>query len=568
MAAPTVASNSHAPLAARGSVTTSARRAWGYVSGFPYPIVPLAAAKLAGAYARGDARGVENAQVLWKMMFGGADFFCSVVWYLRGFYSVSDPYRQAQSFPLASESMGIEPMTYQVDDKLSFQYGANDFDMPERKMSPTYRALYYLMRNAPTPKANHLPFESPEKYQALLRDTFKKTFVALRPIPLPPDDPRALIKYMTHDYGAPLLSKKDGQFVADLSHWENLDLKCGGESCERYGGKLTFTKGAEDARITYLGQTYAPTDPDWARIQYIFMSTALMTVVVQLHTVHVHMLNAGLFALKTRALLHQDHPIYRLFRPFTIKTVAINEHAAHSILGDSGILLHGSALTYGSLKRLYRNAHDTYEHLPLPDLMAKRGLVGGTEDLPYVEEGLRFWKIIADFVNRYVGLYYADDAAVLADTAIVTWFNEIRAGMPPTAGVPSTLSKQVLADFIAVFIWNVTAYHDVSSQTGTTLYDYRLGASQIKRADRYGTWYPNVQEHLVTLLAHQLTTIESVKLTDNFHYWWLDRAAHDTALQFQKELWDFHYALADRNKQRDLTYVCMDPVHIETSVQT
>jgi hypothetical protein len=553
--------------AAPRSNVSAVRRTLGFLIGFPWTLVPLATMRSLAAL-RGDARAKENARALWKLMFSGADFFCCVVWYLRGFYSMSDPYKNAKDFPLSSDDFKIVPKTFEVDEQLSFQYGANDFDMPERRMSGVYRALYFMMRHAPPPRAVQIDFESITDFQQMLKDTFKRTFVALRPITLAPSDPQTAVKYFTHDYGAPYLEKKDGRLVADLSHWENLELKCGGKTYERYGGKFSFNPDGSDPEITYLGKTYHPSDADWPRVQYIVLSTTLLAVVVELHTTHVHMLNSALFTLKTRSILNKDHPIYRLMRPFTIKSVAINEHAIHSILGDSGILLHGSALTYGSLKRLYRSANDGYKHIPLPQLLTSRGLASEAANVPYVEEGLRVWKIISDFVTHYVELYYPDDAALRADTELAAWYEGIRGGMPATSGVSPTLSRQALIDLIAVYIWNVTVYHDVTSQTGNTLYDYRLGATIVKRADKFGTWYPNFQEHAITLLAHQLTTIESVKLTDNFHCWWLDDRAHRTALKFQEELWDFHFDLAERNKKRDLTYNAMDPIYIETSVQT
>jgi hypothetical protein len=90
----------------------------------------------------------------------------------------------------------------------------------------------------------------------------------------------------------------------------------------------------------------------------------------------------------------------------------------------------------------------------------------------------------------------------------------------------------------------------------------------VKRQDVHGTFYPNKQEIFVSLLAHHLTTIESVKVIDNYHHWLLDREAKEIGLRFQSKLWAYKLELEERDKQRDFSYLLLDPEHIETSVQT
>jgi hypothetical protein len=547
------------------------RRRLGYLVGFPWPLVPVTLLTLARAVITGDDRGRANATALLQMMLRGADLFTSLIWLLRGFYSISDPYKPARYFEVQDHRTKTVPHAIELDG-LRLQYGVGDFDAPERRMTPVYRALYWVMRNGPRMQRDHLPLPPVAEFQKMLADTFGPTFVAYRPFECDPDDPRVPVRYVTHDFGAPWLAREGDRFVADLSHWEPMPLKCGGRSYEPYGGRLEFDAAMTDVSITWDGARHRPGDPGWPKARFVFVSTALISVVLEHHTLQVHFLNAALFALKTRTHLGCDHPIARLLRPFTFRTVMINEHAIHSILGDSGILNHGTALTWPAIKRLYHHAASAYRHLPLPEQLRAKGLLepDGTAapGVAFAEEGLLVYQIIDRFVRSYVGLYYAGDDSIRSDEALCSFYAEIRGGLPQTAGIAEAPTVGSVVDLLAVFVWNVTFWHDATSQTGNSLADYRLGGVLIKRDDVYGTFYPNIQEHLVTLLAHQLTTVEGNKVLDNFHKFWLDDRALGLALQFQRELWQYRGELAGRNATRDMVFNAYDPTVTESSVQT
>jgi lipoxygenase len=42
-------------------------------------------------------------------------------------------------------------------------------------------------------------------------------------------------------------------------------------------------------------------------------------------------------------------------------------------------------------------------------------------DYPYAEDGLLLWEALQRYFTAYVGLYYADDAAVKKDTWLQEW---------------------------------------------------------------------------------------------------------------------------------------------------
>ena len=542
----------------------------GFLRGYPWLVLPMALGSLAWGRLTRNQRIIDDRRALLKLMAKGADYYCSLFWLFRGFYWTSDPHRPASFFAIHEDQPATEPRTLKVG-SLELAYGSGDFDAPELRLSWPIRLFYRLLGSLPRIQADNRPLPPIEDYRAMLRDIFGPTFVSYRPITSDPNDPETVRAYMTHDYGAPWLRREGERFVADLSHWESLEV-VDPSKYERYGGRLEFDADLSEVSITWQGVRYTPAHRDWAKVRYIFTSTVLLAVVVEQHTVHVHYLNAALFGLAVRTDLTPDHPIYRLLRPFTLRTVMINEHAVHTIIGQSGLLYHGSALSWPSLETLYQHAADSYRHEPMPAYLERQGLLEAdgapAPGVAFADESLRVYGLIDRFVRDYVSLYYKDDAAVAADTTLAGFWARIVDGLPATAGVAATPTREGLVDLLAVFIWNVSFWHDYTSQTGNSLGDYRLGAVLLKREDVYGTVMPNMQEHLVTLLAHQLTTVQGPKVVDNFHHVWLDDEARAVALRFQQGLWDYRADLEQRNQGRDLVFNAFDPAVIETSVQT
>jgi lipoxygenase len=43
------------------------------------------------------------------------------------------------------------------------------------------------------------------------------------------------------------------------------------------------------------------------------------------------------------------------------------------------------------------------------------------KDYPFAEDGLLIWEALHKYFTAYVALYYADDAAVAADTWLQEW---------------------------------------------------------------------------------------------------------------------------------------------------
>jgi hypothetical protein len=59
-------------------------QAVGYLKGYPWPLLPVALGTLVKGYLEGNEKDQKNARVLLEMMGRGADFFTSLIWFVRG----------------------------------------------------------------------------------------------------------------------------------------------------------------------------------------------------------------------------------------------------------------------------------------------------------------------------------------------------------------------------------------------------------------------------------------------------------------------------------------------------
>ena len=545
-------------------------RGWiGYLSGFPWLLLPPALLSLGYGLLTQNRRMVADRIALLRLMMRGADTYCSLIWLARGFYWTADPNRPPSSFSVVRPEITTRPDAVCVAD-ITLPIGVGDFDADHQLVAPQTH-FYRFLAHLPAMRADHRPIASYEEYQRLIQDVFGRTFVAYRPLIGDPDSAELLRAYFFEDYGSPWLSREGDRFVVDLSHYDDLEID-DPSRYERYGGRLEFDADLQDVSITVRGVRYTPDHPEWSRVRYAFVSTALIAVVIEQHTIHIHYHNAALFGLAHREHLPSDHPIYRLLRPFTLNSVSINEHAVFVILEQSGILLHGTALTWSSLECLYQHAAASYRHEPMPDYLRRAGLLEpeghAAPGVVFAEESLHTYSIIERFVRDYVTLYYPDDAAVKADPALEAFWGAIVDGLPSTAGVAPRASHDGLVDMLGTFIWNVTFWHDYTSQTGNSILDYRLAGVVAKRPDVYGTPYPNIQEQLLALLAHQLTTVQGPKINDDFSHFWLDDGAKEIAQRFRRDLDLYKQEVTTRNASRERSFDAFNPDIIESSVQT
>lgn len=146
------------------------------------------------------------------------------------------------------------------------------------------------------------------------------------------------------------------------------------------------------------------------------------------HLAHTHLVFEAV-AVAIRRHLAEVHPLWALLVPHFEGTMFINYEAATSLITAGGPIDRIFAGTIASSQQMAATARlsfDFTQRMPPNDFKA-RGVddAGKLPDYPYRDDALLVWQAIHEWVQCYVGLYYADDAAVTADTELAAWAADI-----------------------------------------------------------------------------------------------------------------------------------------------
>ena len=125
--------------------------------------------------------------------------------------------------------------------------------------------------------------------------------------------------------------------------------------------------------------------------------------------------------------LPDQHPLKTLLLPHFEGTVLINYGAHAFLVAPGGSVDSLLAASVGADQSLSAKATQSYlfnfNSINFPQLLVDRG-VNNSQNLPiypYRDDGQLIWDAIHTWVNDYFSIYYANDAAVLADTDLQTW---------------------------------------------------------------------------------------------------------------------------------------------------
>jgi len=136
-------------------------------------------------------------------------------------------------------------------------------------------------------------------------------------------------------------------------------------------------------------------------------------------------------AVATHRHLAEAHPLWALLVPHFEGTMFINYEAATSLITAGGPIDRIFGGTIASSQQMAAGARFSFDfnERMLPNDLKARGVddAGKLPDYPYRDDALLVWQAIHEWVKGYVGLYYADDTAVAADTELLAWVPQSRA---------------------------------------------------------------------------------------------------------------------------------------------
>lgn len=293
------------------------------------------------------------------------------------------------------------------------------------------------------------------------------------------------------DPGETLASAIEGKrlFVCDYRLLEGIAVR---EGCYLARPVALFYAGASGRLMPVAIQLFQTPDqgpiftPKDEQGLWLAAKTYVQSADAQIHEVVEHLLHSHLiievFDVAIHRTLAQAHPVYQLVAPHLQYTMAVNSSARTTMLAPGGpidrTMAVGAKGAFELLARVWSEEWNFARHNVHLDL-AERGLDDASV-LPgyhWREDALRLWNVIETYVGEMVGLFYADDAAVRADTELQALHAELRSetggnvrGMPGGDGGFGEL--RTLVEFLTRLIYTASAGHAAGNNGQFDIYGF------------------------------------------------------------------------------------------------
>lgn len=225
-------------------------------------------------------------------------------------------------------------------------------------------------------------------------------------------------------------------FIADYPLFK--DLKATDLQPGKYLGSPTAvfyhsSQGLEPVLIEVeKGRVVTPTQDtadDWTRAK-LYTQTADATYHELItHLSYTHLASESL-AIALSRNLPDNHPVYQLLRPHFEFLIAINNRGNAILLNDgaaiSTLMAPVREVSLDLMNKAYRER--SFWDYALPNDIEHRGIEAKfIPEYPYRDDALLLWDAIAKYTSSYLQGYYPDDKAVLKDSYLQAWADELGA---------------------------------------------------------------------------------------------------------------------------------------------
>merc|ERR1739838_192518 len=132
------------------------------------------------------------------------------------------------------------------------------------------------------------------------------------------------------------------------------------------------------------------------------------------------------FAVALFRNISTRHPIFKFLFPHLKTVAAINTLARANLLGpDSAANQCIGINAVGAAVRSFSTF--SFNDLVLPKLLKSKGL-DDSDLLPnyfYRDDAMTLWKVISDFISRFINIYYENNEDVQNDKELQDWVNDV-----------------------------------------------------------------------------------------------------------------------------------------------
>ncbi|XP_073415813.1 polyunsaturated fatty acid lipoxygenase ALOX15B-like isoform X2 [Dendrobates tinctorius] len=342
-----------------------------------------------------------------------------------------------------------------------------------------------------------------------------------------------------------------------------------------------------------LGQTpgeqtpiFLPSDNEW---DWTLAKIWVRNAEFQVHEIVYHLLHTHLFAevfnIATHRQLPHNHPVYKLVVPHLRYTLDINTLARIQLISPGGVFDKYTVLGMKGINALLEKAmHEvTYSGLCLPDDIVARGL----ESIPnyyYRDDGKMIWEAMESFVSGIVHYYYKSDESVQMDPELQDWVAEIyeRGFLKlESSGIPSSLETvSSLVRYLTMVVFRCSAGHAAVNLGQFDFFSWmpngppsmKSPPPSIKGATTLQTILDSLSDVNTTVMelvaVWQLSTepLDRKRLGNYHEVHFIEETPKKHIQEFKEKLAEISKIINEKNQSRRLSYLYLDPNHIENSI--
>ncbi|WP_066377319.1 lipoxygenase family protein [Anabaena sp. CA = ATCC 33047] len=166
---------------------------------------------------------------------------------------------------------------------------------------------------------------------------------------------------------------------------------------------------------------------DWTRAKLSVQTTDVTHHELISHLCYTHLAMEA-FAIATARQLPNNHPVSQLLSPHFQFLIAVNDRANTILLEEGAAINKLTAPTISTSVNLINQAYRNkiFWDYALPNDIEHRGIeTKFLPEYPYRDDSLLLWEAIAKYTKLYLQRYYVDDQAVIKDSYLQAWADEL-----------------------------------------------------------------------------------------------------------------------------------------------
>ncbi|EQC28009.1 hypothetical protein SDRG_14281 [Saprolegnia diclina VS20] len=325
----------------------------------------------------------------------------------------------------------------------------------------------------------------------------------------------------------------------------------------KYGADAYFTAKGKVTKIIRGGVTSRPGEDGWEYAKLCFRGSLQTKVTAVDHLLGIHATVANYMVTSIREQLPPAHPVRRLLKPFTFRSVAINFGAGRSLFWPKGMLQRAYALTDKGMKQTWEYGLANFKYETFPERKARQSI--DTVTLPFHEDGIEYWQICRTFANDYVDLYYKSEDATSADADLKRFWTFLDEKLPFTM---RPLNLENLKDFLAHGIFLVSSMHNHLGTIAEYVSDPAFCPSAWVEGELAGR--PGTGVRLALIMT--ATGFTQPDITEDFSHLMLDDAAKAVCKAFTAAVIAQIAVVDARNATRVQPFQSFNPKTMEMAV--